>query len=119
MKSLHERLDHQTEEVLEVAKTFGRFRAMEQFQIKDYPGFCRWLKEVTGDENFGISPKIRSDGSQSLGDQLVDAFLRKVSQLTAENERLRQKANLLEWQLSHAPQKENSQSLAILQSCEV
>ena len=119
MKSLHSRLDNKKEEVLEVTRTFGLFKAMQQFDVSDYACFTKWLQEVTGDEHFGLHPKIKSDLHQTLGDQLVVAFLNKVAQLKSENEKLRQRAEYLEWQLSRSSEREQSQALAILHSCEV
>lgn len=119
MKSLHTRLDDQKDDVLEVVETFGRFRAMSQFQVKDYPGFCKLLRDWGKDENFGLRPKINYTGHQSLGDQLVEAFLRKVANLEAENKRVKQRNDFLEWQLSQQSPVEEHQTLAILQTCEV
>lgn len=119
MKSLHERLDPQKEEVLRVTETFGRFKAMRQFRVLTYDRFHNWLKEVTGDENFGLRPKISLDGRQTLGEQLVYAFIRKVAQLEAENERLRQRVEILELQLSPAEETEDLQTMAVLDVCQV
>ncbi len=118
MKSVKARLAEHQEAVLDVTRTFGRFRAMEQFHVSDYACFSKWLQEVTGDENFGINPKIKLDNHQSLGDQIVDAFLHKVAQLESENERLKQRASYLEWQLSQSSVKAESQALAVLSVCE-
>jgi len=117
MKSLHTRLDPQKDEVLKVTETFGQFRAMRQFKVSSYDRFSLWLKEVTGNENFGLRPVISPDSGQTLGDQLVMAFLRKVAELEAKNEDLRQRIKDLEWQLSHSGEKETQQALAILEVC--
>lgn len=119
MKSLHTRLDPIKDEVLKVTETFGPFRAMTMFKVADYPGFRRWLKDVTQNENFGLRPKISLDGRQSLGDQLVDAFLRKVAELEADRDRWKQRAEYLEWQVAAASEKEMNQALTVLQTCEV
>ena len=52
MKKLRDRLN--IPEVLEFTKHHGRFAAMDKFGVKDYPAFLKFLKEETGDENFGI-----------------------------------------------------------------
>lgn len=119
MKSLHTRLDPQKEAVLSVTEKFGRFRAMDEFGVKDYPGFCKWIEETTGNENFGLNPKIRLNGHQTLGDQLVDAFLCKVAQLQTQNKQLGERIRFLEWQLERTGGKEQNQALAILEVCEV
>lgn len=118
MKSLHTRLDPTKDEVLEVARNFGVFRAMAIFGVNDYLAFRNWLKEVTGDEDFGAHPKLSLNGNQTVGDQLVDAILRKLANLQAENERLHQELEHLKWQLSGEDGKETQQALAILQACE-
>lgn len=119
MKSLHERLDYQKEEVLRVTETLGVFKAMRQFNVASYDRFRMWLKEVTGDENFGLYPKIRLTTSQTLGDQLVDAFLRKVAALETENKKLHEEVEHLKWQLSGNDGKEELQTLAVLEVCQV
>lgn len=118
MKSLHARLDHQKEEVLRVTETFGQFKGMRFAKVSSYDCFKRWLKDVTGDENFGLRPKIDLNSHQTLGDQLVDAFLRKVSTLEAQNESLSERIDFLEWTLSHSQEKEDTQALAIVQACQ-
>lgn len=118
MKSLHQRLDHQKDAVLSVTAKFGRFKAMDEFRVRDYPGFVRWLKEVTRDENFGIRPKISLNGHQTLGDQLVSAFLHKVATLEAKLAERNRRIAFLEWQLERTGEKEQNQALAILEVCE-
>jgi len=118
MKSLHTRLDHQKDAVLSVTENFGRFKAMAEFGVRDYPGFCKWLKEVTGDENYGLRPKVGTNGRQTLGDQLVEAVLRKVASLETKLAERNERISVLEWQLEHADGKEQNQALAILQACE-
>ncbi len=118
MKSLHKRLDPQKEAVLSMVRKFGRFKAMDEFEVRDYPGFVKWLKEVTGDENFGLNPQISLDGHQTLGDQLVSAFLCKVAKLQAQNEELREHIKALNWQLERNGEKEEAQALAVLEVCQ-
>lgn len=119
MKSLHARLDHQKDAVLSATERFGRFRAMSEFGVRDYVGFCKWLKEVTGDENYGLCPTISTNGHQTLGDQLVEAILRKVATLEAKVAERDKRISSLEWQLKHTSQKDQDQALAILEACEV
>lgn len=118
MKSLHTRLNDQKEAVLSVTQKFGRFKGMQEFGVSDYACFSKWLKEVTQDESFGLSPQMRLDTSQTLGDQLVDAFLRKVAQLQTQNEELREKVEYLKWQLADHHEKEEKQALAVLEVCQ-
>ena len=118
MRTLHSRLDCQKEEVLKVTKMFGRFRAMRQFGVRSFDRFTLWLEEVTDDKNFGLNPVISPNNSQTLGDQLVFAFLRKVASLQAENQRLRQRIEILDLQLSPAQETEDLQAMAVLEVCQ-
>jgi len=118
MKSLHTRLDYQKDKVLEVTEIFGRHRAMDKFGVSSYDRFCNWLEEVTHDKNFGLNPKIRLDSGQTLGDQLVDAFVRKVAALATQNEALRQENEYFKWLLSRDNGKETEQALAVLEVCQ-
>ena len=95
MKSLHTRLDYRKDEVLKFTAQHGQFGAMNEFDIRSYDRFNQWLKEVTGDENFGLCPTLSIDGRRTLGEQLVDAFLLKVAQLQAEKEELRAQVEML------------------------
>lgn len=99
MKSLHKRLDYQMEEVLKVAALFGQLRAMDKFGIKSTIGFRKWLREVTGNENYGIGPEFPHFNHQTLGEQLVNTFLRKVAQLQDENQNLRSQVEILKGEL--------------------
>jgi len=118
MKSLHVRLDPQKEAVLDLTRKFGRFKAMAEFGVSDYVCFAKWLEEVTGNENFGLNPQISLNGRQTLGDQLVTSFLRKVAQLQAQNEELRDRVKDLNWQLEGVGEKEERQALAVLEVCQ-
>lgn len=118
MKSLRVRLDPIKEEVVAYTKKFGRTAAMHNFGVRDYKCFSEWLTEVTGDANFGLNPQISLNSRQSLGDQLVAAFLRKVADLETENERLREENRFLKWQLDPGREKEMGQAVTILEACE-
>lgn len=118
MKSLHSRLDGEKEAVLRVTGDRGRWEAMRHFGLKDYLCFARWLREVTGDENFGLNPRISLQSGQTLGDQLVAAVLRTVAQLQAQNTELRERIEYLERQLDGHKEKEELQALAILEVCQ-
>ena len=117
MKSYHTRLDPIKEKVLRHTETFGQFQAMSKFKVPSYDCFIRWLEEVTGDKNFGIHPKISLDGHKTLGDQLVEAFLRKVADLEATVAERDQKIEHLEWLLEQGGGKEMEHALAVLEVC--
>lgn len=118
MQPLRDRLNGEKEAVLAYTATYGRLLAMRKFGIKDYVCFQRWLKEVTGNENFGLNPTISSNGSQDLGDQLVAAFLRKVERLQAENARLRQELELLYPVYERRKERQDERALLVLQACQ-
>jgi hypothetical protein len=117
MQTLHSRLDPQKEKVLQVTENFGPFRAMNQFKVASYDRFQKWLKEVTGNENFGLRPRLSLESGQSLGDQLVAAMLRKVATLESDKQSLKERITFLEWQLDHGQAKEQDQALAIMEVC--
>jgi len=117
MESLHKRLDPQQKAVLATCEALGQFRTMELFNLKDYPSFKRWLKETTGDENFGLQNQVSINDGETLGDKLVAAFLRKVAGLEAENARRGQRIEHLEYQLCIRGQKEQTQVISLLQTC--
>jgi hypothetical protein len=119
MQTLKTRLNPIKDEVLKVAETFGVFRAMDQFRVASYDRFKIWLKEATGNENFGLRPKIDLSSRQPLGDQLVQAFLLKVSQLENKNTELQQRVHFLEWQLAQGKAKEMNEAIAVLEVCKV
>lgn len=119
MKSLHERLDPIKDEVLTYTRNYGHFKSMTKFKVSDYTCFIRWLLDVTGDENFGVRPILGANNYQSLGDQLVEAFLRKVAALDTQNEKLRKENEQLEWLISKRNEKEELQALAVAGACEM
>jgi len=117
MLTLHKRLDYQKDEVLKVCENFGIWRAMTQFHVAGYTEMKNWLKETTGNENFGLHPKINLGNSQTLGDQIIEAMLRKVSDLEKNNQDLRERNRFLEWQLAQGQAKETEQAISILEVC--
>lgn len=119
MQTLKTRLDPIKNQVLEAAETYGRFYAMTQFHVSSYDRFKNWLKGVTGNENFGLRPKIDLASRQPLGDQLVEAFLLKVSQLEGQLTEKDQRIRFLEWQLTQGKNKDLTQAIAVLEVCKV
>lgn len=119
MQSLHTRLDPIKQEVLDYTDTFGIFGAMRKYRIASWDCFHGWLKGATGNEKFGIYHRLTSDGRQTIGEQLVNAFLLKVEQLEVENERLRQTIEFLRLQLSPSKDIEELEALAVMEACRV
>lgn len=56
MESLKKRLESIKDDVLKVTAEEGQHAGMRHANVKDYIAFTKWLKEVTGDENFGLQP---------------------------------------------------------------
>ena len=118
MKTLHTRLDERKDEILLVTETFGVFRGMYEAGVSSYDRFRLWLRDVTGNENFGLHPKLNPNSDQTLGDQLVDAVLRKVTDLEAQLKERDKRIRFLEWTLSVRKGKEDKQALAVLELCQ-
>lgn len=118
MQPLRTRLNGEKEAVLAYTTTYGRLLAMQKFQVKDYISFVTWLKEVTGDEKFGLNPTVNPNGNQDLGDQLVAAFLRKLERLQAENVSLREQLQAATRQPSTQKDKDAQLALLGLQACQ-
>jgi hypothetical protein len=118
MLSLESRLSGVKDEVLKATETYGRFKAMNQFGVKDYIAFNKWLERVTGEKDFGVTPRIRYTTNETLGDQLVEAFLSKVARLEARNKELDDRIKFLEWQLTQKENKTDTQAMAVLAVCE-
>ena len=119
METLHKRLDPHKAAVLATCEALGQFHTMELFKVRDYLSFQKWLKEATGDENFGLDSKVSVDGGQTLGDKLLAAVLRKITHLAAENARQRQRIEHLEYQQGIRGRKEETQIVSLLQMCKV
>ena len=117
MESLHKKLDGQRRAVLAACEALGPFATMRLFKVRDYVSFAKWLKETTGDENYGLNARARAADGETLGDQLVAAFLLKVAALTEENKRLRETVNHLRWELGIEGEREQTQAIAILEAC--
>lgn len=119
MESLRKRLSPHKQSVLRMVRLLSRGEAMRAFNVKDDVCFQAWLKEVTGDENYGLNCRLSTDPNETLGDKLIDALLRKVAHHDAENKRLRERIDYLEWELGIKGMKEQDQVLAVLEACQV
>ena len=119
MESLHKRLDPQKTSVLATCEALGQFETMELFKVRCYPSFTRWLKEVTGDENFGLRSTLDLQDGADLGDRLVAAFLRKLAHLEADIAKRDQRIEHLEYQLEIRGHKEQTEVISLLQTCKI
>ena len=93
--ALRKRLADQKDELLRYTKLYGRYRAMDKFGVADSLAFDRLLMEWTNDEHYGDSPQIALETRHSVGDQLVEAILRKINLLTEQNKQLKEQIDLL------------------------
>lgn len=103
MQSYAKRFDGNREEVLRDVKRYGVFRAMEKYGIKDYKAFSKFVREQTGEPNFGINPTIGAlggAGNNTLLEQFVQAFKNCVARMEADSrakdERIAELERLLE-----------------------
>ena len=119
METLHTRLDYRKDRVLKVTETFGRLAAMEEFEVNDYVCFSKWLEGVTGNENFGIHPKISLNGGPGVVNAVAIKVVRTLLDLQVENEELRKENRQLKLELSHDGGTEREQALALLDVCQV
>ncbi|MBA7577587.1 hypothetical protein ES708_19440 [subsurface metagenome] len=118
MQSLRTRLAEQKEEILEYTQMYGRLKALDKYNVKDYGCFSRWLEEVTHDPEFGFDCTIRRYGHMSVLDELLERFLHKVAKLEAEIKVRNERIKLLEWQLDQRREIQEEKILAIIQACE-
>jgi len=118
MQPLRTRLAEQKEEVLDYTRTYGRLKAMNKYQVKDYGCFSRWLEEVTHDAEFGFDCTIRRYGRMSVLDELLERFLHKVAKLEAEVKVKNERIKLLEWQLDQRQEIQEEKLMAVIQACE-
>jgi hypothetical protein len=88
--ALRIRLADKKDEILRFTKMYGRYEAMEKWDVADTIAFDRLLKEWTNDENFGYHPQIAINTNKTVGDQLLEAIYRKISRLEAENKQLKE-----------------------------
>ena len=118
MQSLHARLDPIKEEVLDVTKKRGRFKAMQRFGVADYKCFADWIEEVTNDPFFGLQPQISSDNSRDLLEDLLYAMLRKVAKLEAEKRVLEEENRFLRIDRDQRQEIQQNEILAVIQRME-
>jgi len=87
-KSLKSRFNGNLQEVIDYAQTWGTFKAMDKYQVKDYLAFKEFLEGETGNQNFGLSPLLDKEMGRSWAEDLLDAFVNKIGKMEAEKQRL-------------------------------
>ena len=118
MQSLHTRLDPIKEEVLDVVKKRGRFKAMQRYGVADYGCFSGWIEDVSGDPLIGLQPQISPGGSRDLLEDLLYAMLRKVAKLEAEKRALEEENVFLRADRDRRNEIEQNNILAVIQKME-
>lgn len=121
--SLKSRLDGNKQEVLEHARIWGIYSAMDKYQVKDYVSFKRFLEDETGDKNFGLHPLLGSRGIGAWAEDLLDAILSKFEKMEAEKQylvnALHQVTLELEYSKGHEAKRLEPRIQQILAKCQV
>ena len=115
MQNTARRLEPFKNEILKETAERGQFsglrRAQELTGLKSIIAFRRWLREVTGNENFGLSPSnprsIKSSYwiiSRRLEQNFLEhlADLRVIAEKEAHIKELDKERKLLEWKFMEA-----------------
>ena len=86
MQSYKTRIGDKQEQFLEFVKDYGLWEAMGEFDLHDVVAVRKLLKEWTGDENFGINPRVGELGA--VGNEDVFEIVRKrLENFVADAER--------------------------------
>jgi hypothetical protein len=91
--SYRNRLNGKTEQFIEDVAKYGIWGAMERYGFKDYLAARKLILEETGDENYGIHPKLavhQQRGIQGVLREVVAAFADYVIRTEKEKALLRQ-----------------------------
>ena len=98
MQSLRNRFNGNSQEVVDYARTMGIWKAMEKYQVKDYIAFTNFLEEQTVNNDFAICATTSND---SWAEKLLDAFIKKLSKMEAENQSLKEELHRLNLELEY------------------
>jgi len=100
-RSLKTRFNGNGDEVVDYTRLWGRYKAMEKYDVKDYLAFSKFIEGKTGDSNLGISPALGSKTDRSWADDMLDAFVNKVSKMEAEKQSLKEEIHRLRTELEY------------------
>jgi hypothetical protein len=88
-QSLKNRLNGNSGEVVIYARQFGILATMQEYQVKDYVAMLNFLKEQSPDEEFRVAKiEVGSYAGPDAFDKLLEAMLRKYSQMESANKNL-------------------------------
>ena len=103
-QSLAKRLAGHDDEIIRDIQLYGKHgQAMDRWDVRDP---LAWDKHIQRLKNSGKYPHmedtlvLNGNGHHSLAEQLVDAFANKVCRLQVENEELKRKLRLAEYELN-------------------
>ena len=100
-QSLRKRFNGNSDEVIEYTRLWGRFKAMGKYGVRDYLAFSRFVEEKTGDANFGFRPVLAGSSDRSWAEDLLDAFLQKVSKMETEKRGLEAEVKQLRLEIEY------------------
>jgi len=86
--SLKRKFNGNKEEVIEYTRLWGRFKAMDKYEVKDYLAFSKFVEGETSNTNFGVSHTLGGSGGNTWAEDLLDAFVNKVSKMEVQKQRL-------------------------------
>jgi hypothetical protein len=101
MQSLRKKLNGNSEEEVQYARTFGIGKFMEKYSIRDYVAAKNWLLEHTDGQFIPYAPAASVEGNSGFAEKLLDAFIKKLSKMEAEIERLMQEIQRLQVELDY------------------
>lgn len=104
MSSLRSRFNGKSDEVLDCVRRFGVHETMRRYEVRDYLSMVRWVKEMTGVDNYGKNPEfspLSSSSSTSLLNQLVEGFADYVVRKETEIKRKDEKIEMLMKKLAY------------------
>ncbi len=99
VQSLKTRFNGNSQEVVAYARIWGKFKAMDRYEVRDYLAFDKFLEEVGGDNRIGDNPALGTD--IHWAENLVDAFTKKVLSLEAEKQHLHEQLNRMKVELDY------------------
>ena len=109
MQSLAKRFKDNKKGVLDYTKRWGIHKAMDEFGVKDYIAMRRFLKEATGNENFGVSPRFNGGGKSDIFEVVrskLEDYVAKVNrrnaEMSAELDRLERENEILRREMYNA-----------------
>lgn len=107
MQSLKVRFNGKSQEVVDYAKTWGIWKAMDKYQVKDYLAFRKFMV-AEGEKDIPLSPVLGGIDSRSWAEDLLDAFTSKIHKMEAENLRLKEELHQLNIELEYHKGKQAS-----------